>query len=158
MFVLHTSTIVFEYLCKRITSSYHEFPLTFSNTVVRGWKSRGFFFNIRGQNGQSYLENRAKMADHFYGIMARARVVMVHNPAHNPALSKFVGPVGQSDIFSTKNVRVSDPMSDDKNIHLVDKKNETRVTIKDNNYVLCHLAGFVGTGSTLNFKWSTFIL
>ena len=42
-------------------------------------------------------------------------------------LSKFVGPVGQSDIFYeclTKIVRVSDQMSDRKykNIHLVDEK------------------------------------
>ena len=42
-------------------------------------------------------------------------------------LSKFVGPVGQSDIFyecPTKNVRVLDQMSDRKykNIHLVDEK------------------------------------
>ena len=36
------------------------------------------------------------------------------------------------------------------------KRSETQVTIKDNNYVLCHLAVFVGTGSTLNFRWSTF--
>ena len=56
-------------------------------------------------------------------------------------LSKFVGPVGQSDIFyecPAKNVRVeSDQMSDRKykNIHLVDKRSETQVTIKDNNYV-----------------------
>ena len=42
-------------------------------------------------------------------------------------LSKFVGHVGQSDIFyecPTKNVRVPDHMSDrkKKNIHLVDEK------------------------------------
>ena len=50
----------------------------------------------------------------------------------NTVLSKFVGPVGQSDIFYeclTKYVRVSDQMSDRKykNIHLVDelKQNTT---------------------------------
>ena len=32
------------------------------------------------------------------------------------------------------------------------KRNETQVTIKDNNYVLCHLTVFVGTGSTFSFK------
>ena len=51
-------------------------------------------------------------------------------------LSKFVRPVGQSDIFNecpTKNVRVTDQMSDKKyiNIHLVDeKKRNTRTTIR----------------------------
>ena len=38
------------------------------------------------------------------------------------------------------------------------KRSEAQVTIKDNNYFLYHLAVFVGTGSTLNFRWSTFFL
>ena len=51
-------------------------------------------------------------------------------------LSKFVGPVGQSDIFyecSTKNVRVPDQMSDKKyiNIHLVDEKKRNTRTKKN---------------------------
>ena len=45
----------------------------------------------------------------------------------NAVLSKFVGPVGQSDIFyecPTKNVRVADQISDRKykNIHLLEEK------------------------------------
>ena len=70
-------------------------------------------------------------------------------------LSKFFGPVGQSDIFlwmsAKKNFGVPDLMSDRKykNIHLV-KRSETQVTIKDNNEVLCHLAVFVDTRSNLD--------
>ena len=62
-------------------------------------------------------------------------------------------PVVQLDTFyecPTKNVRVSDQMSNRKykNINLVDEKSKTQVTIKDKNYVLCLLAVFIGTGST----------
>ena len=80
-------------------------------------------------------------------------------------LSKFVGPVGQSDIFyecPTKNVRVSDQMSDRKykNIHLVDEKKRNKSDHKGQQlvYILFHLTVFVGTGSTLNFRSSTFFL
>ena len=74
-------------------------------------------------------------------------------------LSKFVGPVGQSDIFYeclTKNVRVSDQMSDRKykNIHLVDEKKRNTSDHKGQQLVISLF--FVGTGSTLNLGWSPF--
>ena len=48
-------------------------------------------------------------------------------------LSKFVGPVGQSDIFYKCPIKMLMLKSQHKNIHLVDEKNKTQVTIKDNN-------------------------
>ena len=74
-----------------------------------------------------------------------------------PLLSKYVGPVGLSDIFykcPTKNVRAPDQMSHRKykNIHLVDEKKQNTSAHKGKNEVLCHLAVFVGTRNTLNFR------
>ena len=77
---------------------------------------------------------------------------------HLEVLSKFVGPVGQSDIFYeclTKNVGVPDKMSDRKWWKEEKLKWPYRTTIR---FYVSHLAVFVGTRSTLNFRRSTFFL
>ena len=47
-----------------------------------------------------------------------------------------------------------------KNIHLVDEKKRNKSDHKGQQlvYILFHLTVFVGTGSTLNFRSSTFFL
>ena len=72
------------------------------------------------------------------------------------ALLKFIGVVGQSDIFyecPTKNITVLDQISNRKykNIHLVYEKKQNTSDHKG-QLGLCQLAVFVGTRSTLNFR------
>ena len=82
-------------------------------------------------------------------------------------LSKFVGPVGQSDIFyecPTKIVRVSDQISDKKykNIHLVDEKKRNTSDHKGQQLGFMSSRCFCGhlyhVYSTFNLRWSTFFL